>query len=165
MRAKLLWAAIILLGLMFVPLADCVLAQDAKSDAKTCKEVDRMPWSSEDFQLTITEVRSLVSGHARVGLNKLPSLYSVFAFNETTNYLLYCEKAAPDAGRVYGAFAAYVDADHSPLQLWPEERANLNIPKGCNTKGRVYKVVLLNDVASGKYHNLVCDVKEEHGRK
>jgi hypothetical protein len=114
---------------------------------------------SGPFSLHITEVRSLPTKGA--GFGKGLILYGVNATGPEAAYLLYCIKTAPEAGRVYTATDEYVSDSLSWLHLWPVDRAGLNLPPGTKKKGRLYRVIIIQNIREGKSPDVACDIKTE----
>lgn len=112
------------------------------------------------FDLHITSVRSL-GPEERVGFGKSLELYAVTGSGQQMSYVLYCTKAAPEAGRTYTALDEYVVSDLSPLHLWPVERSTVDLPPGAKKTGRLYRVIIIQDIASGPRPDLACDIHSE----
>jgi hypothetical protein len=112
------------------------------------------------FDLHITSVRSL-GPEKNVGFSKSLELYAVTGYGQQMSYVLYCTKAAPDPGRVYTALDEYVVSDLSPLHLWPVERSTIDLPPGAKKKGRLYRVIIIQNIASGPRPDLACDIHSE----
>jgi hypothetical protein len=77
------------------------------------------------------------------------------------SYVLYCAKAAPESGKVYNALDEYVVSDLSALHLWPVERSTIDLPAGASKKGRLYRVIIIQDIAAGNRPDLACDIYSE----
>jgi hypothetical protein len=112
------------------------------------------------FDLHISSVRSL-GPEERVGFGKSLELYAVTGYGQQMSYVLYCTKAAPEAGRVYAALDEYVVSDLSPLHLWPVERSTIDLPPGAKKTGRLYRVIIIQNIASGSRPDLACDIHSE----
>jgi hypothetical protein len=112
------------------------------------------------FDLHITDVRSL-GPEKRVGFSKSLELYAVTGYGQQMSYVLYCTKAAPNPGRAYTALDEYVVSDLSPLHLWPVERSTIDLPQGAKKKGRLYRVIIIQNIASGPRPDLACDIHSE----
>jgi hypothetical protein len=109
------------------------------------------------FDLHIERVRS-VGPETRVGFGKSLPLYAVDASSTTTQYVLYCVRAAPKEGATYSAQEDYVSSNYSALRLWPAEKRSLGI-KG---SGRLYRVIGMDNVLPGDSHpDVACDVYSE----
>jgi hypothetical protein len=131
--------------------------------AMRCSAQDHIFNMSTPFSLQVTSVRSLNSDE-RVGFSKALELYAVTAYGPETSYTLYCVKYGPEAGKTYTALTSYVDSSLSALHLWPVEKQTLNLPSGTKTKGRVYRVVIIQDIRSGPKPDLACDIRSETAR-
>jgi hypothetical protein len=118
---------------------------------------------SEPFSLQVITVRSL-NPDERAGFSKAWELYDVTAYGPKTSYTLYCAKYSPDAGKSYTALTSYVDSSLSALHLWPVEKQTLNLPPGSKTKGRAYRVVIIQNIRSGSKPDLACDIRSETAR-
>jgi len=118
---------------------------------------------SEPFSLQVITVRSL-NPDERVGFSKAWELYDVTAYGPKSSYSLYCVKYSPQAGKTYIALTSYVDSDLSALHLWPVEKQTLNLPPGTKIKGRVYRVVIIQNIRSGPKPDLACDIRSETAR-
>jgi hypothetical protein len=115
----------------------------------------------EPFDLHVTTVRSL-DHDSRVGFSKAWELYAVTGYGPKNTYVLYCTKAAPKAGQVYSALDDYVDANHSWLHLWPVEKNTLELPPGHKKKGRLYAVIIIQNVLpEPQPPDLACDINSE----
>jgi hypothetical protein len=112
------------------------------------------------FDLHIMNVRSL-GPEKNVGFSKSLELYAVTGYGQQMSYVLYCTKVAPDSGRVYTALDEYVISDLSPLHLWPVERSTLDLPQGAKKRGRLYRVIIIQNIASGPKPDLACDIHSE----
>jgi|WetSurMetagenome_2_1015567.scaffolds.fasta_scaffold656984_2 hypothetical protein len=112
------------------------------------------------FGLHITDVRS-IAPERHVGFSKTLELYSVTAYGQGMSYVLYCTKVAPESGKVYTALDDYVVSDLSALRLWPVERSTINLPAGASKKGRLYRVIIIEDIAAGNRPDLACDIYSE----
>lgn len=116
------------------------------------------------FDLHITDVRS-IAPEKRVGLSRSLELYSVTAYGPQMSYILYCTKAAPESGKVYTALDEYVASDLSFLHLWPVERSTIDLPSGAKKNGRLYRVIIIQNIAPGQKPDLACDIYSEHARQ
>ena len=117
---------------------------------------------SDPFTLQVTAVRSL-DHDSRVGFSKALELYAVNAYGPRMSYVLYCSKAAPEVGRSYTAIDAYVSADYSWLHLWPVEKQSLppSILTYGKKKGRLFRVIAIQNVRSDPRSDLACDIYSE----
>ena len=116
------------------------------------------------FNLQIESVQS-IAPEKRLGFSRSLEAYSVTASGPEMSYVLYCTKGAPQTGRVYTAADAYVVSDLSFLHLWPVERSTLDLPPGASKRGRLYRVIIIQDVATGKRPDLACDIHSERARQ
>ena len=113
--------------------------------------------------LHITEVRS-IAPEKKVGFSRSLELYAVDAYSTVsiggwssgpqTIYVLYCVKAAPEVGKSYISRDENIDSNYSFLHLWPVEKTTI----GLNESGRLFRVVTMQDVSTGKFPDLACDV-------
>jgi hypothetical protein len=113
--------------------------------------------------LHITEARS-VAPEKKIGFSKSLEVYAVDAYSTVsiggwssspqTIYVLYCVKAAPEVGKTYVSRDENIDSNYSFLHLWPVEKTTI----GLNESGRLYRVVTMRDVSTGKFPALACDV-------
>jgi hypothetical protein len=133
------------------------------------------------FDLHITNVRS-IAPEKRAGFSKTWEVYSVTAHGNVfdlsapvpagqpiperqMSYVLYCTHSAPETGRVYTAREAYISSGYSALHLWPVEKNNLDLPADTkNKKGRLYKVIIIENVAPNPKPDLACDIYSEQAR-
>jgi hypothetical protein len=116
------------------------------------------------FDLHITDVLS-IAPEKHVGFSKSLEVYSVTAYGPEMSYILYCTKAAPETGKVYTALDEYVVSDLSFLHLWPVERSTLDLPPNASKKGRLYRVIIIQDVSPGNKPDLACDIYSEKRRQ
>jgi len=116
------------------------------------------------FQMHVTEVRS-IAPEKRVGISKSLEVYSVSAYGPEMSYVLYCTKAAPESGKVYTALDEYVTANLSFLHLWPVERTSIDLPPGTNKNGRLYRVIIIQNIAPDPKPDLACDIYSEQARQ
>lgn len=114
----------------------------------------------EPFDLHVTTVRS-VDHDGRVGFSKAWEVYAVTGYGPKMTYVLYCTTAAPKAGQVYSAMDDYVDANHSYLHLWPVEKNTLQLPTGVKKKGRMYAVIIIQNMLPEPRPDLACDIHSE----
>jgi hypothetical protein len=116
----------------------------------------------DPITLRIDSVRS-IAPEERVGFSKSLSVYAVSASSPTASYILYCTKNAPEAGQSYTALDEYVSGDYSWLHLWPVERKSLQQIKGAESKkkGRLYRVIILQNVLPEPHPDLACDIYSE----
>ena len=112
------------------------------------------------FDLQITGVRS-IAPEKRLGFGKSTELYAVTADAHKMSYVLYCAKAAPESGKTYTGLDEYVSSDLSFLHLWPVEKSTLDLPTGASKKGRLYRVIVIQNVAPGPQSDLSCDIYSE----
>jgi hypothetical protein len=116
----------------------------------------------DPFTLHITNVRS-VAPESRVGFSKSLEVYAVSAYGPKMSYVLYCTKAAPQAGQTYTALDEYVSADFSWLHLWPVEKNTIEAPPGTKKrKGRPYRVIIIQDMQPGPRPDAACDIHSEN---
>ena len=133
------------------------------------------------FDLHITNVRS-IAPEKRMGFSKTLQVYSVTAYRNVfsnapvpagqlipeiaMSYVLYCVKTAPETGRTYKARDAYVGSGLSFLHLWPVEKKDVELPPGTkNKKGRLYRVIIIQDIVSGSKPDVACDIYSEQARQ
>ena len=117
--------------------------------------------NGEPFPLRVTNVRSL-EPEGRVGFSKNWLLYAVNGYGPHMSYILYCTNAAPQAGQTYTALDEYVSSDLSWLHLWPVEKKNIQLPPGTKKKkGRLYRVVIIQNMASEPKPDVACDLHSE----
>ena len=112
------------------------------------------------FDLHIVDVRS-IAPERRIGFGKSSELYAVTAYGPQMSYVLYCTKFAPESGRVYSANDEYVTSDLSAQHLWPVERSTLALPPGAKKKGRLYRVIIIQNVFPGPHPDIGCDIYSE----
>jgi hypothetical protein len=115
------------------------------------------------MQLHVTGVRS-IAPERRLGFSKSLEVFAVDAYSTVSvgswvsppqrKYVLYCVKIAPEAGSVYDSQDEYIDANYSFLHLWPVDKESL----GLKERGRLYRVVSINNVSAGPHPDLACDV-------
>jgi len=113
--------------------------------------------------LHITEVRS-IAPEKKVGFSRSLEVYAVEAYSTVsiggwssspqTIYVLYCVKAAPEVGKSYVSRDENIESNYSFLHLWPVEKTTI----GLNESGRLFRVVTMRDVSTGKFPDLACDV-------
>ncbi len=118
----------------------------------------------EPFALSVTSVRSL-SHDERVGFSKALELYAVTAHGPKMSYVLYCTKVAPKAGQDYPALDEYVGANYSWLHLWPVEKKTLELPPGSKKSGRMYRVIIIQNVMPEPKPDTACDIYSETARQ
>lgn len=117
------------------------------------------------FTLHVTQVRSLAHD-TRVGFSKVPELYAITAYGPKMSYVLYCSKVTPQSGRDYTALDEYVGADYSWLHLWPVEKKDLQLPPGTKKKnGRMYRVIIIQNVAPEPKPDTACDIYSETAKQ
>jgi hypothetical protein len=126
----------------------------------TISQAQEIVRRGEPFDLHVTTVRSL-DHDSRVGFSKAWELYAVAGYGPKMTYVLYCTKAAPKAGQVYSAMDEYVDKNHSWLHLWPVEKDTLELPPGAKKKGRLYAVIIVQNVLPEPKPDLACDIHSE----
>src|ERR1039458_1871421 len=115
----------------------------------------------DPFTLHITNVHS-VAPESRVGFSKSLEVYAVSAYGPKMSYVLYCTKAAPQAGQTYTALDEYVSADFSWLHLWPVERNTIEPPPGTKKKkGRLYRVIIIQNMQPEPRPDVACDIHSE----
>ena len=117
--------------------------------------------NGEPFTLHVAEVRSLAT-ESHVGFSKALEVYAVTATSPRMSYVLYCTKAAPQVGQAYKALDEYVSADFSWLHLWPVEKTTLDLPPATKKKkGRLYRVIIIQDMMPEPKPDLACDIHSE----
>lgn len=121
--------------------------------------------NGEPFTLHITNVRS-VAPEERVGFGKSWELYAVSAYGLKMSYVLYCTKSAPQTGQSYTALDEYVSANFSWLHLWPVERKTIEPPPGTKyKKGRLYRVIIIQNMQPEPHPDVACDIHSETARQ
>ncbi len=115
--------------------------------------------NGDPFTLHVVKVRS-VAPEERVGFSKSLETYAVAAYGPRMSYVLYCTKAAPQAGRDYTALDELVSANYSWLHLWPVERDTIEQSKK-KKKGRLYRVIVIQNVLPEPKPDLACDIHSE----
>jgi hypothetical protein len=115
---------------------------------------------TDPIALQIKSVRS-ISAEKRVGFSKSLEVYAVDASGPLNTYVLYCVKMVPEAGQTYTSLDAYVVSGLSSLHLWPVERSTLELPPGSSKKGRLYRVIIIQNIAPGQHPDLACDIHSE----
>jgi len=120
--------------------------------------------NGEPFTLQVTTVRSLAP-ESHVGFSKSLEVYAVTAHSPQMSYVLYCTKAAPQTGQTYTALDEYVSADFSWLHLWPIEKNTLDAPLGKKKKGRLYRVIIIQNMMPEPKPDVACDIYSETGRQ
>ena len=115
---------------------------------------------SGPVDLQIKKVRS-VAAEKRMGFSKSLEVYAVSANSPQMQYVLYCTKSAPQTGKVYSALDEYVSSNLSFLHLWPVERSTLDLPEGQKKGGRLYRVIIIQNVSDSKHPDLACDIYSE----
>jgi hypothetical protein len=118
----------------------------------------------DPFELHVTNVRSL-DHDSRVGFSKALEVYTVSGYGPRMSYVLYCTKVAPKAGRVYKALDEYVDGNHSWLDVWPVEKSTIELPPQYKKKGRMFAVIVVQDVMPGPKPDTACDIYSETARQ
>lgn len=119
-------------------------------------------YNGAPISLHVTGIRS-ISPEQRIGFGKSDELYAVDAYSTVsvgdwvsgpqTSFVLYCLKAAPEAGRTYTARDEYISAQYTDLRLWPIEKSTIGAGRG-----RLYRIVQIRNVFPGKHPDLGCDV-------
>lgn len=118
--------------------------------------------NGDAFTLHVTDVRSIApEGH--VGFSKTLGVYAVTASGPRTSFVLYCTKAAPQAGQEYTALDEYVSTNYSWLHLWPVERNSIEQSK--KKKGRLYRVIIIQNMLPEPKPDVACDIHSETGIK
>lgn len=127
------------------------------------KIAQRIIHNGGPFVLHVTSVRS-ISPEKRLGFTKSLGVYAIDAYSSVkigdwesgafTAYTLYCVNAFPSVGSLYTSTDENVGNDYSFFHLWPVEKRSI----GLNEGGRMYRVIHMQDVISGKYPDLSCDV-------
>ena len=112
------------------------------------------------FDLHITNVRS-IAPEKRLGLGRTTEIYAVSAEGQQMSYVLYCAVAVPQTGRVYTALDEYVSSNLSFLHLWPVEKKNIDLPPGTSKNGRLYRVIIIQNVAPSPKSDVFCDIYSE----
>lgn len=131
--------------------------------AKSKKDQIGLYPNGTPMTLHVTQVRS-ISPETRVGFSKSWETYAVDAYSTVSigswisgpqmGYVLYCVNKAPAVGKSYAAQDVYIAHDYSFLHLWPVEKRSI----GLKEKGRLYRVVRINNVNPAPYPDLACDV-------
>lgn len=122
------------------------------------------------IEIRVSTVRS-VAPETRFGLTKSLPLLRVEALGYLaaddshpafkTEYVLYCVDFAPQEGHSYTGTDMYIDAPYSALHLWPATKESL----GVNERGRLYRVIMFENVLAGSHPNASCDVKSAQDAK
>jgi hypothetical protein len=141
----------------------CILTSMVLSAAlATTQEALR---NGDPFTLTVTNVRS-IAPESRVGFSKTSEVYAVTAYGSQMSYVLYCAKAAPQTGQAYTALDEYVSADLSWLHLWPvEKKAIDSLPSTTKKMGRLYRVLIIQNMVPGPKPDVACDIHSEAAKQ
>jgi hypothetical protein len=116
--------------------------------------------NGEPFTVNVTSVRS-VAPEEHVGFSKSWEVYRVAADGPKMSYILYCTKAAPHVGQSYTALDEYVSADFSWLHLSPVDRKTLESQSEKKKKGRLYRVIIIQNMLPEPHPDSACDIYSE----
>lgn len=90
---------------------------------------------------------------------KQPGLYRVEASSDQWRYTAYCLREAPEAGKVYDTLDYYVSSNYSELHLWAVDRKEID--GATKKRGQMFRVLIFQNVHSGKHPDLACDLRSE----
>lgn len=116
--------------------------------------------NGEPINVHIANVR-IVAPEEHVGFSKSWEVYRVAADAPKMSYILYCTKAAPQVGRSYTALDENVSANFSWLHLWPVDRKTLESQPEKKKKGRLYRVIIIQNMLPEPHPDLACDIFSE----
>jgi len=117
-----------------------------------------------NITLHVARVRSLEHDR-RVGFSKALEVYAVDASSSKMSYVLYCVKIAPQAGQNYNSLDAYVSSSYSALHLWPIEKKDIDLPAGSKKRGRMFRVIIFQNINTSTKPDLPCDIYSETAKE